>query len=88
MLGAAQADTLGPQLQRLGRILGGFSIGAYLETAVLVRPGQQHLEILAGTGLGFGNISQHDLASGAVQGYHVSPRLITTPSSVVAVPVA
>ena len=68
MLGAAQADALGPQFPGFGGILGGFGVGAHPQAAVLVGPGQQGLEVIAGTGLGLGNIAQHDLAGGAVQG--------------------
>ena len=72
MLGAAQADALGAEFAGLGRVFRRFRVGAHLQPAVFVRPGQQGLKVLRGRGLDLGNVPEHHLARGAVQGEHIA----------------
>src|SRR5262249_60761255 len=46
VLGAAEADALGPELTRLRCVFGRVGVRAYLQTTMLVGPAEDHLEVL------------------------------------------
>ncbi len=72
VLGAAQADALGPELAGDRGVVGGVGIGADLEPAVLVDPFHEQAEVSGELGLDRGNGALHDLAGGAVEGNDVA----------------
>ncbi len=68
MLGAAQADALGPEGQRHAAVGLGFGIGAHLHPAVTVGPFHQRAEIARHFGFDGGDLARHHLPRRAIDG--------------------
>ena len=68
VLGAAQADALGPELARHAAFGLGLGIGAHTHPAVLVGPFHQRAEIARQLGLDRGDLARHDLPVRTVDG--------------------
>ena len=69
VLGPGQADAFRAHADRVGRILGGVGIGADFQSAELIRPGHDALEIAADGSFDCRDITKVDLAGGAVEGH-------------------
>ena len=68
MLGAAEADALGAELDRLRGIVRVIGVGADAQTAILVRPAHDAAELAADGGVDRGDCAVVDVAGGAVDG--------------------
>ena len=66
VLGPAEADPLGPQGSRLGRVLGGIGVCPHPQAAQLVRPAEHLGEVLADLGLDQRDLVGRDPAAGAL----------------------
>jgi len=72
MLGAAEADALGAELDRLRGIVRVIGVGADAQTAILVRPAHDAAELAADGGVDRGDCAVVDVAGGAVDGEPVA----------------
>src|SRR5262249_33883993 len=69
---AAEADPLGAELPRSGRVLGRVGVRAHGEAAEAVRPPEDRLEVLVQPGLHEGHLARVHASGRPVDGEHVA----------------
>ncbi len=72
VLGAAEADALGAELARLGRVLGRVRVRAHLQAPHVVGPAEDRLEVLVDLRRDELDGAEHDAARAAVDRDHVT----------------